>query len=206
MPPAPRRKVSNLSNSTSSQILRERLPTRREALSLLLMTVFPLHAWATLVFFHQLPSYLLQMSVLSALEIFAYALVYILIESFIVCGVLMLVCLALPGRFCRGRWIPQSAVFLMALIFAFLPFQFQTEVLLWISHDMELYRSLSIIWLALFIGLIVGLSLLIRRSQRAAATITSLIERISLLSIIYLIIDALCIVIVLVRSFPYTLP
>ncbi|MBN1146259.1 MAG: hypothetical protein JXA78_03310 [Anaerolineales bacterium] len=190
-----------MSSTTSSYKLTDRLPTRQEAQSLLWMSVFPLHAWATIVFFHQLPSYLLKMSVFAALEIFAYALVYILLESILVSGILMLACLALPGRFCRGKWVPQSAIFLLALMVAFLPFQFQTGVLEMISWNMDLYRFLAVGWLALFFGLIGGLSVLIQRSQKVATALTSLVERISILSIIYLAIDTLCIIIILVRSF-----
>ncbi len=180
--------------------MRERLPAWREMLNLFLLSVFPLQAWATLIFFHQLPSYLLKMSIWSALEIFAYSLVFVLIECLLVTGVLLLGYLALPYLYSRDRWVVQSAIIFLALIAAFLPIQFRAIIQEEIPWFNSVFSIFMIGWLVVTFSIMIVFTVRLRRSQKFAAKITNFFERMSILSIGYLAVDVLCVLVILLRN------
>ena len=179
----------------NSRTLKDRPPAKRDLQSLFLMTVFPIHTWATLVFFHQLPSYLLKMSLSRALVIFAYALVYILLESILVSGILLIISLALPSLY-HNRWIAQNAIIFFAIFVAFLPTQFDPVIIDTLPQISNYYSYFRIIWLIVVFSIIIGLTVLIRYNEKAVSMITEIVDRMKPLSYGYLGIDLISIIIV----------
>lgn len=181
--------------------MRERLPTRHEVLGLFLLCVAGGHSWATLVFFHQLPAYLQQMQLLSALRIFAYTQVFVLGESIVVAAVLILVCIAPPGWLQPGRYMGHGGLLYAAFFLAFLPHQFQASLLQWLAGDKTLYRAITIGWLMLcLIGLFTGVVWLCRRSV-LEARLASAVEKMGLLGGFYLIVDIIFISALVIISY-----
>lgn len=180
--------------------LANRLPSRAEVMLLYAAAAVPIHTWAVLIFFHALPAYLLRMSIGSALSILAYVLSLALIESLLITGLLVFVCLALPEKFFKRYCVPQGAwVFWIIFSWGILA-QFQNELLGWLNWNFTIYQVIITIWVISFVGVLFGGSLLLRRQPRFGASLQTIADKFSLLAGVYLALDLVSLLTVLIRN------
>lgn len=177
-----------------------RLPNRREVGLLFAACAFPLHTWALLMFFHQLPAYLLQMSLGSALAVLAYALALALIESLLALGTLVLAAMALPRRVFQERRVALVALgFLMTFLWV-IPVHFQTTILNRLSWNMIAYQALVMGWLLSYLSALIFFSHRLLRRGEFHQRVIAFFDRLSLLALIYLPIDVICLLVVIWRN------
>lgn len=89
----------------------QRLPDRAALLAVYSVAAVPIFGWTLTVGFWKLPSWLNYLTPLEIASIFCYAMLAALVESLVIFGVLVLLCLVLPARLLRdcftvrGTWL-----------------------------------------------------------------------------------------------------
>jgi hypothetical protein len=189
-----------MTRTEASQAKPISIPNRREVLLLFAACAFPLHTWALLMFFHQLPAYLAQMSVWDALAVLAYVMALALIETTLTLGVLVFAAIALPQRVFKDRRPALVALgFLITFVWV-IPVHFQNVVLDRLAWNMGLYYLLVAAWVISYLGVLIGLSRRLLRSQDFHRRLVSFLDRLTPLALFYLPIDLLCLLVVIVRN------
>jgi hypothetical protein len=178
----------------------QRIPTAPERRLILAAVVVPLYTWAVVMFFNALPSYLLRMTIGSALSILAYVLSLALIESLLVTGVLFFVCLALPSRFFKDHCVPQGAVIIWVMFFWTIPVHFQKPFMDRIGWNFNIYYPVVVVWVVSIVAALFGFSYLVRRKPGFAATLVDIADRLTVLSSLYIFVSIISLVVVIIRN------
>lgn len=176
------------------------LPNHREVLLLYSACAFPLHTWALLMFFHELPAFLAQISVWEALAVLAYVLAMALIETLLTVGVLVIVAVALPQRVFKDRRPSLVALgFLVTFVWT-IPVHFQNAILDRLTWNMGIYYRVVAAWVVSYLGVLIGLSIRLYRREDFIRQLSSFQDRLIPLALFYVPIDLLCIVVVILRN------
>lgn len=177
-------------------IFKRRLASKSEYFQLFLICAFPIHVWAILNLLYSAPAMALQMNVIQLLSVVAYVGAYALFESLLLFALLFLGSVLLPERFFRAKLIPIGAI----LVF----FVSLSAMLI------HLYTSwrIAVIRFPYWVGLWVAFGLAaaalmagwVSRNRGLEGAIRSGVERLALLSLVYLSIDLLGVVVILARN------
>jgi hypothetical protein len=182
--------------------------TRQGLWSLFLMCAFPLHAWTLILAFRDISWLTDRTNAWDAVGVVSYGLVFAFLESLVLWAVALLL-----GYLVARSWEPARRVALLTVL---------TLVLsLWAMLD-QLYFLVGTGFPGWLIGLLVksghplwiiygsllglvGLSVLlptwlILRSERANKWVRGMIDRLSVLTAFYLVLDAIGLVIVIARN------
>jgi hypothetical protein len=168
---------------------------RDEYTRLFLVVVFPIHIWALINLFEVIPAAILHLSVAQLLGLAAYILVFALLESLVIFGVLFLASLVLPRSFYALQLVPVGTIWITCVSISAAVIHLHEKL------KLDLNRAYwAGLWI--FIGLAAaGLATAWAvRSPRLRTWIGSLVERLSPLSMIYLGLDAIALAIVLARN------
>ena len=180
--------------------VKHRIPTRRELWLLFVAVVFPLNVWSILMFLHESPAYMRRMGVGDMFGIFSYSQAFALIESLVVLGALVFVCIALPRRMFKDKFVAQGTIFMFVTFIWIIPVHYQIQILDKLSWNMAIYQVGVVIWIITFFLAIVGMSLMIRRSQKAEQGANTFVEKLAVLSAIYILIDIVGFIVVIYRN------
>lgn len=166
-------------------IFRRRLAARRDYFQLFLVTLFPIHVWSIVIFFKRMPELTLRMTLPDIMGVAAYVQTFALLESLLAFAVLFVISLLLPARFVSGRLVPMGTVLILLTTIA--------------AVLVHLYGVLKIDgiefgpWVASWsMGAVVlsGWSARwIDRNETVCRTVTSVAERLAVLSMLYLVVD-----------------
>ena len=181
--------------------------SKQEVWTLFLISAFPLHVWALLLFFWDFSWIAERSGTWNAIGVGAYALVIALLES-----VLILLVALLLGFLIPKVWSPKVRANVLALIILLISFwailgqlYFITAPnLTWLILPLATFaRPLSMLYFVL--GGIVVISIvvpiwLVLRSDKFSKVLDGVFERVSLLMIFYLVFDAIAIIIVAWRN------
>jgi hypothetical protein len=177
-------------------IFRARLFSRGEYLRLFLMCLFPVNVWAIVIYLRRIDAIALLMSTANLLVVTAYVLGFALLESLAVFMALFLVSLIIPRRWLEARLVPVgAAVILMASISAALVHLYDAWDITWVKFDQwtAIWVSFSLIVVGLLVFFIV-------RYDKIKMVFQSGVDRLSVLSLVYLSADVLGLLVVLVRN------
>ncbi len=182
--------------------------TARVLWSLFLMCAFPQHAWTLILAFRDISWVTQRTNAWDAVGVVSYGLVFAFVES-----VLLFAAMALLGYLVSSYWNPERRVVLLSVavlivslwaileqLFFLLGVGLPTwllELLVRADHPL---RVIYLILIALVTATVLGPILLVARSDRAHRWVRALIERLSLLTMFYLVLDVIGLVIVLVRN------
>ena len=169
---------------------RRRLPSRGEALLLGGACVALIHVWAVLNFLREVPALLLRMTYSELLAAGAYTLVFALLESVLLFLALVLLAVLLPASWLREGFAVRGVLVLCVLL-----------AWLFLSPRLQNQPPWASVLLLAVLLVALGLSYkLLRNQQGLAHTIRDLLERLSLLSGLYLALDLLSLLLVLARN------
>lgn len=141
--------------------------------------VFPIHAWAILNVLREVPAWVLRLTSWELIGVIAYTQAYALVESLVALIILVVLGLLLPVRLYRNKITAYSTMIVLV-----------TTIWTVLAHYNNGYIRLMglmqfLPWLGLYI-LSIGIGyLLVWRYDRVASSIQAIIERIMVLSIIY---------------------
>lgn len=172
------------------------------------MCAFPLHAWVLLLSFRDLSWLTERTNAWDAIGVAAYALVFAFIESVVVFLVIALLGFLVSRRWDEERRIALLSVlvFIVALwamagqLFFLLAISIPGGLIGFMAGTAHPLRVLYAAALALVTPTVLVPALLILRSGRASQLVRGLIERVSLLTMFYLLFDVIGLVIVVIRN------
>lgn len=170
-------------------ILRTRFPDKHTAFKTFVAVAFPVHIWAVVVTLQRFPSYLLYLKISEILGIVAYTLSSALLESIIITILLIIIGAGLPQRIFKEKIAPQAALL--------------TPVVLVVADSVQRLGSTLQEWIAIWVlGMIPILMIvsLVSKFQKLSEWLTKYIDRITILSLVYVFGDLLAVVIVICRN------
>jgi len=179
--------------------LQKRFPSRRDLVFLFLVCVFITHVWSMINFLHEMPSYILQQTIGEIIGVFSYMQMFVLIETLLVFGVILLIAFILPGKVILAKFISQGSLLIIITSLWTIPIHFQDQIISKLSLEIRGYLILVSLWIFSYIAVLFGSSILFRRVSKFEAAIQSFINKVVILSIIYLSLDIACGVVVASR-------
>jgi hypothetical protein len=178
--------------------LASRLPSWHELLPVLSLVVFIVYSWTIFRMLYQIPSWLLSHSKHGLFNLAVYVFSFALLESLVMTGFVLLLCLLLPGPILRERFIPQGTVAVIACTAWALVAQFFREEI-GNSSLAEIAVYISIFILSLLLLMILTKRLLIKFG-RVGDQITSFTERTTVFAWIYIPLGLFSTIIVIARN------
>lgn len=183
----------------------ERLPARKDWLRLFMVVSVPVHMWAWLVFFYDLPAYMLRLSIWQVFGVLAYVLMFALFESIAATLILTLLVWLIPSRISYGKahrtdgYSLQGSVFLLVgiLVAAFIHLQRPLVT----SLNLGVIVYLVMVGFVLFtsLAILIGLSLAIIRQSKVTERMLAIMDRLTILAVIYLILDGIAVCLTTLR-------
>ena len=180
-------------------LIKERFPSKQEIVLLFFICLIPVHIWAYIIFFYDVPAYILRMGIWDILGILAYIQVVALVESFIFLLGWIFVNITLPTRFFRDKFLPMGVVLMIITFFWIMILHYQETIIAALAYNMSYYQIFVLLWIIAYFAIIVALSILIRRSQQFEEILCKVPEKFSPLAILYLALDAVAIVFLAIR-------
>ncbi len=183
-------------DSEVSAIFRQRLPSRRDLMYGFAASVLLVNVWSILVLLRQVPTLLLRLSLADLVGVIAYNQAFALLESTLVLLALIVLAIILPGR----RWRQGFAAYATLLLLVSWPWALVLNLLLLGDEFTNLGPGGSLLLLAAYLAWVGAAFLLIARHNRLERALTVFIERVVVLSAVYLAVDLMSLVIVLLRN------
>jgi hypothetical protein len=124
----------------------------------------------------------------------AYTQVFALLESVLALVVFLVVSLCLPKRWFAYQLAPATClIILVATVWAIAAHNYDQVIRTWGAREFLPWLILVIISMALAL-------VLVSRSEKVKETLSFLVNRAAVLSVIYLFIDSLSLIVVLIRN------
>jgi hypothetical protein len=174
-------------------IFRSRLPSKQAIFYALVACVFIVQVWSIIAVLRAIPSWILYMNIGELIGTFAYTQAFALVESLLVLTGLLVLAFILPGKLFKDRFVAQgSLVVFLAAIWAIVSHIYGQNLGIWSSRRF-------LMWSALLVLLAVVASGFVYRFKGLQRLLEAIVERLSVLSTIYMVVDIISILIVLSR-------
>ena len=156
---------------------------------LFVFCAFPIHVWALINMFQDVPSWVLYLRSWEVIGMVAYTLSFALIETLIVFVVVLLIGLIVPKRWLVDKYIPLASLWLVEV--AFMAILFQHAIIYYLPK-----RNLVIGY-----ALILAVSaILILRFPKVGIIFRWVAEKLVVLSVLYIFFDVLGLLVVILRN------
>jgi hypothetical protein len=182
--------------------------SRQGLWSLFLMCALPLHAWTMILAFRDLSWVTDRTNAWDAIGVLSYGLVFALVES-----LLIFLVMTLLGFLISARWKPEWRVSFLSVmvllvslwaiveqLFFLVGWRVPMPIIGLLVHSGHPLRALYIGVIGLVLLTFMVPAILVLRSEKARAFVRAMIDRLSLLAILYLVFDVVGLVIVLIRN------
>ena len=186
-----------------------RVPFSREnTLTLFLVTAFPINFWAIIDWFRNIGSIAEENGLWYAIGVGAYMLSFALMESVVIFLAILFLSMLVPKKWGQEKSLAQVSALYLALAIGLLLEQsralveFPREGFIWRSVNLinNILTSSPALAGLIAAALAVASILAIHRSDRVRRAVILSIEKIALLSAIYLVLDLAAIVVVIIRN------
>ncbi len=173
---------------------KRRYPFRQEIIYALAACIFPIQVWSIFNMLKEVPAWILRLSIWDLIGVIAYTQAFALLESLIVLFLLLLLSTVLPWQLFRENFLALSTVVVFFTSTWFILAHFNAEtVRLWGARQF-------IPWILVYLFTIGIAYLLVQHFKRLEEIINSFVQRLSLLSFVYIFIDILSVFIVIIRN------
>lgn len=177
-----------------------KFPSKKEVLLLFSACVIPIHIWSIINILREIPTYLLSMTTGEIIGMIAYAQVFALFESIVVTLFLIILNIVLPSRIFNEKFVSQGSLIVFFTSIWMLFFHYQVRIIKGLSPSLFVYLALIWLWVMTYIGLLCASLILIRKNAQFEQRIIDLVERLTVLSATYVLIDIVSIFIVIGRN------
>ncbi len=172
----------------------KRFPKKQEIYYLLMATVFPIHVWSLINVTREVPAWILRLSISDMVGVIAYAQFYALIDTLVIFIPLLLLAVLLPTTLFRNKFVAKgtAVIFISSAWFIFLH----------LNGQIIEQRQIAVlgIWGVSYLLVLAAAILIIQKNQKLEMAIVSFVQRLSVLSVLYLIIDLLSLIVIVVRN------
>jgi hypothetical protein len=172
--------------------------TREDAFLIYSAWAFPIFIWAFINIFYQMPSYILRMTLSQVIGASAYTLAFALLESLVIFGLffglIYLLAWILPDRLLADHLVTVSSLlaWVASIVVMFIQGG-QDELIGWGQSRSLAYLGLVVLlWLALYLALLF--------SPKFDKLARAFFSRVSVLTVLYVIIGALSVIIIVIRN------
>lgn len=179
--------------------LRDRLPDFQEIKLVSLMVVFPVHAWSIIVFLFNLPATLLRMTINQLVGVLSYQLVFAFLESVFVSGSIVLLAFFLPQNWLRRNFTQRGSLLVFVSVIWLLPIHLNKMLALFNPFFGEPGWAYWFILVVIYVLTLYGLFKLLARSPKFSRSFQVLIEKISVLSWFYILLDFMSVWVIIIR-------
>ena len=171
-----------------------RIPSRRNIVDVYLACLFPIQVWSIYNSLREVPAWLRQMSLWDVIGVVSYPQVFVLFESVVIFLPLVLLSALLPAGWFRDKFVPLGTGIVYLSVVWFI-----------LAHINDLtlrYWGLGefLPWIGLFLFSQILFFSLIHYSHKLQSIIVSWVNRVAVLSIVYLLIDLISVLIVVIRN------
>lgn len=177
-------------------ILRSRFPKFRELSLVFLVAVFPIHFWLMISYLHELPAYLLRLSINEMVGILAYNQLFALIESLVITGGVLLLAVFLPWQWIREQFVVAASLIILISALWMIPVHYSEKLITLLAGNIILIIPISLLWSGLYFATIYVLIIMTRRKLGFLKGVLAFVDRISVLSAIYLFVDLISLFII----------
>jgi hypothetical protein len=184
-------------------LLKHYFPSWQQIFPVFLTILFPVTFWSVLNFLRELPSYLMRMKIWEIVGVFAYTQVFALLESILLLVVLILIAEILPRHLFLEHFTTQAALVSLLVTLWIIPFHYKVQILA--AFPSFENRWVGFFWLGLFVTLTIGICLLFRRYTKFEQGFQVFVEKLTVVSMLYLIVDVVSLVIIIARNLIFAL-
>lgn len=200
---------SKLTNALS--LLRAKLPATHQLWLVFSLAVFLTHGWGCVRLFYRMPGLILRSTPVEIAQVTAYNLFFFLLDGLLITGVLVLASLILPDRKLKDHFaITGTLILFISGMFAII-ILFTTPLVVFgiKSASEELYFRLGDeLWNLLLMSAGLGLWVLaavtvppvMSRKERFSRLVLGFVERTTVLSALFLVLDAIAIFTILIGN------
>jgi hypothetical protein len=188
---------------TALSLIKRYFPTWQQVFPVFLTILFPVTFWSVLNFSRELPSYLMRMKIWEIVGVFAYTQVFAFLESSLLLLSLIIIAELLPYPLFLKHFTTQAALISILATLWIIPLHYKTQILTIFPKFENSWASG--IWLGIFVALVVGLSFLLSRYKRLERAFDTFIDKLTVVSSLYLIVDISSLLIVLIRNVVFAL-
>ena len=199
-------------------IIKHRLPSRSEAWLLFIACAFVVNVWSIFNLLRWMPSLLGHLKPVEILVVFSYTQVFALIESIVVFVAILLIGFILPQGALRDHWIAKGSIIVFITGLWTVGYHYFADLLsAWRDFVDFLYPRLGlqvsevglltagfaimvIAWITSYIIVLRRLYARIRQKEAFADRIHNLVERLAVLTLLYLASGLLGGIVVLIRN------
>lgn len=186
----------------------KKLYSKQDLWSLFLMVAFPLHLWTLLLAFRDISWVAERTNFLDAIGVVSYGMIFAFLESLVVFLVALLLGILIPSRWGRDKRLATISLLVVVLaLWAMLSqlyflqnWNIPSVILGLLAKSAHPLRFIYIIALAFTVPSVTLPILMIYRSEKILRVILDVIDRISLLTIVYLLVDLVALIVVFFRN------
>jgi hypothetical protein len=187
---------SNIGHLTSA--IGRRIPGKAQLFPVFSVIVFFVFTWALYRISDQVPSWLGYLSWWNVVTLLLYILASALVESIMLLGFVLFICLVFPARFFKDIFIAQGTAIVVILSLVALLMQYNTGII----YSLELRQLIvfSLLFLVALLAIVLLLAFLLRRFSRSRTFLESLATRMVVFGYCYTLIGFISLTVVLVRN------
>jgi hypothetical protein len=179
--------------------LRERLPERRQIFIVFLAIIFPVNFWSLIVFFRELPSYLMRMKIWDIAGIFSYTQLIVLLDCLIILTFILGLAFVFPRKYFLDQFTPQATIASYIAILWIIPFHFRTSLITLLP---AIQRPWFIwFWMGIFFIIFLSSIYWIMHSTSLQNAIRVFVDKLSVVSSVYLALSLIGLVVITIRNF-----
>jgi hypothetical protein len=183
--------------SRAMEITRNKWSARAEYFQLFLMCAFPIHVWAYINLLNDMPAIQLQMGFWRILGVAAYVLDFALLESLFVFGLIFIVSFILPERLFELKLVQIESIIVLTTSISVIFIQLYDH---WEINSLT-YADWIALWALIGLSIFIIAAYWLNRNQRAQVIFQSGVERLAILSLVYISLDILGLIVIIIRNF-----
>jgi hypothetical protein len=176
--------------------------------TLFLLCAFPLHLWALLISFGDISWLSERTNLWDAIGVFSYGLIFAMVETLVAFFVCLCAGFLVSPKWDQGRRVTLlSMLFLMLGLYAMLSqlyfiwnWSFPSVFLNFVASSGHPVRILYLCSLIVTAPLVIILTYTILHSEKVYRVAVDLMDRLSLLAMIYMMLDVFALIVVVVRN------
>jgi len=163
-----------------------------------LAILVPINFWSVVIFFRELPSYILRMTFWNILAVYSYTQFIALLDSLLLLFLLLFTALVFPPSFRKDHFVPIASMIGYLAILWTIPFHYLDALAEWLPLFLQPWTAW--LWILLFVLVSVAIIYFVRSSARLRDLTMTFIDRISPLAWIYLTSNLLSILVIVGRN------
>jgi preprotein translocase subunit SecE len=166
----------------------KRFPKKQEIIKSFLTVLTVVNFWAMIVYLYNFPGLVKQLMISNLLAVLGYVLFSALVESLIICLVLLILSILLPAKILRTDFAERTLVLLLLTAIYIYPFHVTVPPISTLILETVIVVFIAL-WSGLYITELVLFHLAIAKHPKFTAKLRMVVDKVTVLGAIYLFLD-----------------